>query len=65
MAEQEVEFERWTANRKAAVVLEVLWNQTTGVDACRKYTIKQSELVEWTAQFLAYSFLFPNPMTDL
>jgi len=52
MAEQEVEFERWTAKRKAAVVLEVLRNQATGVDACRKYGIRQSELEEWTARFL-------------
>jgi transposase len=34
------------------VVLEVLKGQSTGVDACRKYGIKQSELDEWTARFL-------------
>jgi transposase-like protein len=52
MPEQEQDFQRWTAKRKAAVVLEVLRNQVTGVDACRKYGIKQSELEVWTAQFL-------------
>lgn len=52
MSDQEQEFQRWTAKRKAAVVLEVLKNQRTGVDACRKYGIKQSELEAWTAQFL-------------
>ncbi len=52
MTEQEPEFQRWTAKRKASVVLEVLKGQTTSVDACRKYGIKQSELEEWTALFL-------------
>ena len=53
MTDREPEIQRWTAKRKAAVVLEVLKNQTTGVDACRKYGIKQSELEEWTQQFLS------------
>ena len=53
MADQQPEIQRWTAKRKAAVVLEVLKNQRTGVDACRKYGIKQSDLEEWTQQFLA------------
>ena len=52
MSEQEREVQRWTAGRKRAVVLEVLKGQTTGVDACRKYGIKQSELEEWTERFL-------------
>jgi transposase-like protein len=34
------------------VVLEVLKNQITGVEACRKYGIKQSELEAWTNRFL-------------
>jgi transposase-like protein len=46
------EIQRWTAKRKVTVVLEVLKNKTTGVEACRKYGIKQSELEEWTARFL-------------
>lgn len=55
MSEQqpENEVQRWTAKRKAAVVLEVLKNQITGVEACRKYGIKQSELEAWTDHFLA------------
>ena len=44
--------QRWTAKRKTAVVMEVLKGQSTGVDACRKYGIKQSELDAWTARFL-------------
>jgi len=58
--------QRWTAKRKAAVVLEVLKNQTTGVEACRKYGIKQSELEEWTARFLegGENQLRTNPRED-
>ena len=52
MSEADQEFQRWTAKRKAAVVLEVLKNQTTGVEACRKYGLKQSELEQWTSSFL-------------
>ncbi|NIN63376.1 MAG: DUF1153 domain-containing protein [Anaerolineae bacterium] len=52
MADEQEEIQRWTAKRKAAVVVEVLKNQVTGVDACRKYGIKQSELEEWTVRFL-------------
>ena len=46
MSEQhsENEVQRSTAKRKTAVVLEVLKKQITGVEACRKYGIKQSEL---------------------
>jgi len=52
MTDQTPEIQRWTAKRKAAVVLEVLKGQTTSVDACRKYGIKQSDLEEWTERFL-------------
>ena len=52
MSADEREVQRWTAGRKRAVVLEVLKGQLTGVDACRKNGIKQSELEEWTERFL-------------
>jgi len=52
MAGEAEEFQRGTAKRKAAVVLEVLNKQITSVEACRKYGIKQSELEAWTARFL-------------
>jgi len=66
MAEQEPEFQRWTAKRKSSVVLEVLKGQTTGVEACRKYGIKQSELEEWTRLFLegAENRLRSNPKDE-
>jgi len=52
MTEKEPEIQRWTAKRKSAVVLEVLKGKIAGVEACRKYAIKQSELEEWTSRFL-------------
>ena len=54
MAEQEQteDVQRWTAKRKAAVILEVLKGQASGVEACRRYGLKQSELEEWTKGFL-------------
>ena len=36
--------QRWTANRKAEVVLEVVKGQKTLVDAARSYDVKQSEI---------------------
>ena len=39
---QSSDIQRWTAKRKAAVVLEVLRKQTTAVESGRKYRIKQS-----------------------
>ncbi len=67
MADQDIEYQRWTAKRKTAVVLEVLKKQTSGVDACRKYGIKQSELEEWTARFLeaGENGLRSNPRDEL
>ncbi len=48
----ESDVQRWTAKRKTAVVLEVLKGQITGVEACRKYGLTQSDLEEWTTRFL-------------
>ncbi len=44
--------QRWTANRKAEVVLEILKGQKTLVDAARSYDVKQSEIQSWIDTFL-------------
>jgi transposase-like protein len=44
--------QRWTANRKAEVVLEILKGQKTLVDAARSYDVKQSEIQGWIDTFL-------------
>ena len=51
MAEDEV-IERWTANRKAALVLDLLKGKRTLADACREYNLKQSEVEEWMERFV-------------
>ncbi len=66
MEDREPEIQRWTAKRKAAVVLEVLKGKATGLEACRKYGIRQSELEEWTSRFLegGENNLRSNPRED-
>ena len=44
--------QRWTANRKAEVVLEIVKGQKTLVDAARSYDVKQSEIQSWIDTFL-------------
>ncbi|RMD82340.1 MAG: DUF1153 domain-containing protein [Candidatus Dadabacteria bacterium] len=57
----EQEIQRWPARPKAAVVLEVLRQEITGVDACRKYGIRQSEFEAWTARFLHQALPLERP----
>jgi transposase-like protein len=44
-------FERWTAQRKAAVIMEVLKGQLSVPEACRKYGIPQGEYRKWADEF--------------
>jgi transposase-like protein len=46
--------ERWTARRKADLVLEIIKGQKTIVDAAREYDLKQSEIQKWMEAFLEY-----------
>jgi len=46
--------ERWTARRKADLVLEIIKGQKTIVDAAREYDLKQSEIQKWMETFLEY-----------
>jgi transposase-like protein len=46
--------ERWTARRKADLVLEIIKSQKTIVDAAREYDLKQSEIQKWMETFLEY-----------
>ena len=39
--------ERWTALRKADLILEIIKGQNTIVDAAREYDLKQSEIQKW------------------
>ena len=43
--------QRWTAGRKAELVIAILKQEKTLVDACRENDLKQSEVKKWTRQF--------------
>ena len=44
-------FERWTAQRKAAIILEVLKGKISVPEACRKYGFTQGEFREWADEY--------------
>ncbi|HVR46503.1 MAG TPA: DUF1153 domain-containing protein [Candidatus Binatia bacterium] len=44
-------FERWTAQRKAAIILDVLKGKISVPEAARKYGFRQSEFREWTEEY--------------
>ncbi|BDE07518.1 hypothetical protein WPS_27940 [Vulcanimicrobium alpinum] len=44
--------ERWTAQRKAAIILEVLKGQISVPEAARKYGFTQGDYRKWTDEFM-------------
>ncbi len=44
-------FERWTAQRKAAIILEVHKGQISVPEACRKHGITQGEFRAWADEY--------------
>jgi transposase-like protein len=46
-AVMEEEIKRWTARRKAALVLEIIQGKTTVADASRSFDLPPSEIEEW------------------
>ena len=45
-------FDRWTAQRKAAIILEVLKGQISVPEAARKYGFTQGEYRTWSDEFM-------------
>ena len=43
----EEEFKRWTAERKAALVTEIIQGKTSAAEASRAFDIPPSEIEEW------------------
>ena len=43
----EKEFQRWTAKRKAELLLQLIRGEAKLVDACREHDLKQSEVEGW------------------
>jgi transposase-like protein len=44
--------QRWTAGKKTELVVSILKQEKTLVDACRENDLKQSEVKKWIDQFL-------------
>jgi len=45
-------FDRWTTQRKAAIILEVLKGQISVPEAARKYEFAQGEYRKWADEFM-------------
>jgi transposase-like protein len=50
--QQSEEVQRWTAKRRAALVLSLLKGETTAADAARRHGLKVAEVEEWRERFL-------------
>jgi transposase-like protein len=46
----EEDIKRWTARRKAALVLEIIQGKTTVAEASRSFDITPSEIEEWVEE---------------
>ena len=46
-AVMEEDIKRWTARRKAALVLEIIQGKTTVAEASRSFDLPPSEIEEW------------------
>lgn len=51
-ASEPEKFERWTAQRKAAIILEVLKGQISVPEAARRYGFTQGEYRKWADEFM-------------
>ena len=47
------EVQRWTAKRKAAVVLSIVKGETSAAEAARKHGLTIAEIERWKEQFFA------------
>jgi transposase-like protein len=50
--EQGNEVQRWTAKRRAALVMSLLKGETTAVEAAHPHGLKVAEVEEWRERFL-------------
>ena len=50
--EQQSEVQRWTAKRRAALVISVLRGETTAAEAARRHGLKVAEVEEWRERLL-------------
>jgi len=57
------EVQRWTAKRRAALVISLLKGETTVVEAARRHGLKVAEVEDWRERFV--SLLSPRPVLPL
>jgi transposase-like protein len=60
------EVQRWTAKRRAALVISLLKGETTAAEAARRHGLKVAEVEEWRDRFLlgAENALRARPRED-
>jgi transposase-like protein len=60
------EVQRWTAKRRASLVLSLLKGETTAAEAARRHGLKVAEVGEWRNRFLlgAENALRARPKED-
>jgi transposase-like protein len=46
------EVQRWTAKRRAALIIRLLKGETTAAEAVRRHELKVAEVEEWRDRFL-------------
>jgi len=61
------EIKRWTAQRRATLVLQILRGETTANEAARQYSLRPSDILAWKDAFLAGGerSLKSNPRDEL
>ena len=64
--ERPEEVQRWTAKRRAALVMSLLKGETTVAEAARRHGLKVAEVEEWRERFLlgAENALRARPKED-
>jgi transposase-like protein len=64
---EEQDIKRWTAKRRAALVVEILRGQTTVTEAARTHDLKASDIELWKDTFLTSgeNALRSNPRDEL
>jgi transposase-like protein len=64
---EDQDIKRWTAKRRATLVIEILRGQTTIADAARTHGLKASDIELWKDTFLTHgeNALRSNPRDEL
>ena len=53
MSDEPEEIKRWTARRKAAVVMDIIKGKTTSADVARRHDLTVGEVEQWMDDFVS------------